>query len=64
MSKMSELDYEQRMAADQPRPEEYQYELIGTIDGSYGGRWVVSPLNPAAVWPDGMALYVRRRVEE
>jgi hypothetical protein len=119
---MSELDYEQRMAADQPRlslreaaqalldayvadierwmtpywdalrdalrddvlnemsaltASEYQelsaltkthqqldealeYELIGTIDGTYGGRWVLWNENAAAVWPDNTAVYVKR----
>jgi hypothetical protein len=130
MSKMSELDYEQRMAADQPRPSlreaaqavidlwytpkwnwtydvigeliaalrgalredalaemqvltesEYredalarlsethqhlgeqlgeQYELIGRILGTYGGRLVFIPDNRATALPDGTAVYVRR----
>jgi len=114
MSKMSELDYEQRMAADQPRPslreaaqavidrwfspnwasatsaphtgeliaalrdalaedalaclsETHQqldaaleYERIGRILGTYGGRLVFIPDNRATVWPDGTAVYVRR----
>ena len=124
MSKMSELDYEQRMAADQPRPtlseaaqavidrwdspnwthdsihtgelifalreavrddalDEMQrltetdygeaeaaaaeawadeYELIGTIDGTYAGRWMLAAFaeNASAVWPEGTEVYVRR----
>lgn len=40
-----------------------EYELWGTIQGSPGGRWVVSPLNPAVVYPVGTALYVCRRKE-
>jgi hypothetical protein len=41
-------------------PEEY--ELIGCIDGTYGGRWMLAAFaeNAAAVWPDGTAIYVRR----
>ena len=39
-----------------------EYELIGTIDGTYGGRWMIAAFaeNAAAVWPDGTAVYVRR----
>jgi hypothetical protein len=109
MSKMAELEYEQRMAADQPRPtlseaaqavidrwespqwthdavhtgelifalrealrehalgclsethqaESEEYELIGRILGTYGGRWVFIPDNRAAAPPDGTAVYVR-----
>jgi hypothetical protein len=46
--------------------EEYAYnkwghlELIGTIDGTYGGRWMLDVEDKAAVWPDGTAVYVRR----
>lgn len=44
---------------EEVRPEPEEYELWGTIQGSPGGRWVVSPLNPAAVYPVGTALYVK-----
>jgi hypothetical protein len=39
-----------------------EYELIGTIDGTYCGRWMIAAFaeNAAAVWPDGTAVYVRR----
>ena len=39
-----------------------EYELIGTIDGTYSGRWMLAAFaeNAAAVWPDGTAVYVRR----
>jgi hypothetical protein len=128
MGKMSELDYEQRMAADQSRPSlreaaqavidrwdspqwthdavhtgeliaalrealredalnemqaltdsEYQehalvrlsnthqqldealeYERIGRILGTYGGRLVFIPDNRATALPGGTAVYVRR----
>jgi len=42
--------------------EQEEYELIGTIDGTYGGRWMLAAFaeNAAAVWPDGTAIYVRR----
>ena len=68
MSKMAELEYEQRMAAEPKFPETYcsqcgqnlgpgdsgvshcrdhasvetrqQYELVGRINGTYGGQWV------------------------
>jgi hypothetical protein len=98
MSKMAELEYEQRMAADQPRPtlseaaqavidrwespqwthdaihtgelifalrealreDALEYELIGCINGTHAGRWLLWAENAAAVWPDGTAVYVRR----
>ena len=39
-----------------------EYELIGTIDGTYGGRWMLAAFaeKAGAVWPDGTAVYVRR----
>jgi hypothetical protein len=54
------------------RADDYEYdkwgyiEMIGTIDGTYGGRWMLSAFakNASAVWPDGTAIYVRRRVKE
>ena len=44
---------------------EYEYQLIGTIDGTYAGRWMLAAFaeNAAAVWPDGTAVYVRRAKE-
>jgi len=52
------------------RDDEYEYnkwghlELIGTIDGTYGGRWMLAAFaeNAAAAWPDGTAIYVKRVV--
>ena len=38
-----------------------EYERIGRILGTYGGRLVFIPDNRATAWPDGTALYVRRR---
>jgi len=96
MGKMSELDYEQRMAAEPKFSETYcsqcgqnlgpgdsgvshckdhlvcltnthqqldaalEYERIGRILGTYGGRLVFIPDNRATVWPEGTAVYVRR----
>mgnify|MGYP001195730161 CR=1 FL=1 len=40
--------------------EEYEYELWGAVAGAPGGRWSVTQVNPEAVWPTGVALYVRR----
>jgi len=42
---------------------EYEYEYIGTIDGTYGGRWMIAAFaeNASAVWPDNTAVYVRRK---
>jgi len=64
------------LAATEPvalyvRDDEYEYdkwgylELIGTIDGTYAGRWMIAAFaeNAAAVWPDGTAVYVRRGKE-
>lgn len=39
------------------------YELIGTINGTHGGRWVLTVEDKAAVWPDGTAVYVWRGQE-
>jgi hypothetical protein len=36
------------------------YERIGRILGTYGGRWVFIPDNRAAAPPDGTAVYVKR----
>lgn len=41
-------------------PEEYEYELWGAVAGAPGGRWSVTQVNPEAVWPTGVALYVKR----
>jgi len=32
-------------------------EPVAYVTGTYGGRFVVAPLNPAMVLPIGMALY-------
>ena len=37
-----------------------EYELWGAVAGAPGGRWSVTQVNPEAVWPTGVALYVRR----
>ena len=42
------------------RDDEYEYELIGQIFGTYGGRWVFIPDNKHMAWPEGTAVYVRR----
>lgn len=56
-----ELIFALREALREPE----EYELIGTIDGTYAGRWMLAAFaeNAAAVWPDGTAVYVRK-VEE
>ena len=38
---------------------EYEYELWGAVAGAPGGRWSVTQVNPEAVWPIGVALYVK-----
>ena len=47
---------------DKEAEEQEEYELIGCIDGTYGGRWMIAVFaeNAAAVWPEGTAVYVRR----
>jgi hypothetical protein len=42
--------------------EALEYELVGRIDGTYGGRWMLAAFaeNASAIWPDGTAVYVRR----
>ena len=50
------------------RADDYEYdqwghlELIGTLDGTYGGRWTLAAFaeNWSTAWPDGTAVYVRR----
>ena len=37
-----------------------EYELLGRIFGTYGGRWVFIPDNKHFAWPEGMAVYARR----
>jgi hypothetical protein len=37
-----------------------EYELIGQIFGTYGGRWVFIPENKYMAWPEGTAVYVKR----
>jgi hypothetical protein len=37
-----------------------EYELIGCINGTHAGRWLLWAENAAAVWPDNTAVYVRR----
>jgi hypothetical protein len=42
--------------------EALEYELIGTLDGTYAGRWTLAVFAEdwSTVWPDGTAVYVRR----
>ena len=66
MSKLvtiEELVSELVKAEPEAEPEEYEYELVGRIDGTYSGRWMLAAFaeNAAAVWPDGTAVYVRRK---
>lgn len=47
----------------QAKRDEYEYQLIGTIDGTYAGRWMLAAFaeNASSVWPDGTAVYVRAK---
>ena len=38
-------------------------EPIARVTGTYGGRFVVEPLNPAMVLPTNMALYAEPQPE-
>ena len=65
MSKLvtiEELVSELVKAEPEAKRDEYEYELIGTIDGTYAGRWMLAAFaeNASSVWPDGTAIYVRR----
>ena len=42
------------------REDALEYELIGRINGTHAGRWLLWAENAAAVWPDNTAVYVRR----
>jgi hypothetical protein len=37
-----------------------EYELVGRINGTYGGQWVFTSCDEAAIWPVDTAVYVRR----
>lgn len=52
----------QQLDAALAKAEPDEYELVGRIDGTYGGRWMLAAFaeNASAVWPDGTAIYVRR----
>ena len=58
MSKLREAA--QAVVGCMDKSEEYEYELWGAVAGAPGGRWSVTQVNPEAVWPTGVALYVRR----
>ena len=51
----------QQLDAALAKAESDEYERIGRILGTYGGRWVFIPDNRAAAPPEGTAVYVRRR---
>ena len=60
LARLSETHQQLDEALAKAEPDEY--ELIGTIDGTYGGRWMIAVIaeNASAVWPDGTAIYVKR----
>jgi len=59
---MSKFVTVEELAKELVKAEQDEYELIGTIDGTYAGRWMIAAFaeNAAVVWPDGTAVYVRR----
>jgi hypothetical protein len=50
----------QQLGAELGETEPDEYELIGCINGTHAGRWLLWAENAAAVWPDNTAVYVRR----
>jgi hypothetical protein len=42
------------------REDALEYELIGFVNGTYGGQWVFTSYDEAAIWPTDTAVYVRR----
>jgi hypothetical protein len=61
--KIGEQFGEQLDAALGETDEGVWYEYIGTIDGTYGGRWTLASFleNWSTAWPDNTAVYVRRK---
>ena len=59
---MSKFVTVEELAKELVKAEPDEYELVGRIDGTYAGRWMIAAFaeNAAAVWPDGTAVYVRR----
>ncbi len=52
----------QQLDAALAKAEPNEYELIGTIDGTYAGRWTLAVFEEdwSTAWPDGTAVYVKR----
>ena len=57
---MSKFVTVEELVTELVKAEPDEYERIGRILGTYGGRWVFIPDNKAAVWPVNTAVYVRR----
>ena len=59
---MSKFVTVEELVTELVKAEPDEYELIGTIDGTYAGRWMLAAFaeNASAVWPDGTAIYVKR----
>jgi len=51
------LDAIKAALAQPPLPVQPVQEPVACVMGTYGGMFVVAPLNPAMVLPVGMALY-------
>jgi len=41
-----------------------EQEPVARVSGTYGGRFVYDPINPAAILPVGMALYAAPPAQE
>ena len=59
---MSKFVTVEELVTELVKAEPDEYELIGIIDGTYAGRWMLAAFaeNASAVWPDGTAIYVKR----
>jgi hypothetical protein len=51
------FDGENVVTQEIPESEVYKQEPVAYVTGTYAGRFVVKPINPAMVLPVNMALY-------
>jgi hypothetical protein len=67
LARLDEIMAQARERAEKLREvmkeDDAEYELVGTIDGTYAGRWMLAALaeNASSVWPDGTAVYVKAK---
>jgi hypothetical protein len=58
---MSKFVTVEELVTELVKAEPDEYELIGRINGTYGGQWVFTSYDEAAIWPVDTAVYVRRK---